>query len=285
MRQERATPDRIVAGLARRQYGVVTLAQLHAAGIGSDAVKRRVRAGSLHRIHRGVYAVGHRGLGNEGRWLAAVLAVGESSALGFRSAAEHQRLLSPRSGVVDVITPGSGGRTKRAGIRIHRSSSLTETDVVIRDGIRVTTPARTFMDLRRVVSPAEFRKAVRQAEVLGYELDGVKADGTRSELEHLFLRLCRRHRLPLPEVNVRIGPFVVDFLWREQGLIVETDGRRFHRGATASAGDGRRDVELRRLGYEVRRFSYLQVTRDGAAVAAEVRQALDGWRVIGAMRQ
>jgi Protein of unknown function (DUF559) len=131
---------------------------------------------------------------------------------------------------VDVISAGHGGRKNRAGIRIHRSSSLTESEIVVRDGVRVTTPARTLLDLRRVVSPAEFRNAVRQAEVLDYELGGVEVDGTQSELEFMFLRLCRRHRLPMPEVNVKVGSYVVDFLWREQRVIAETDGKQFHRG-------------------------------------------------------
>ncbi len=74
----------------------------------------------------------------------------------------------------------------------------------------------------------------------------------------MFLRLCRRHRLPLPEVNVRMGPFVVDFLWRRQSLIVETDGYRFHRGRQAFEDDRVRDTELRLTGYEVIRFTYRQ---------------------------
>jgi very-short-patch-repair endonuclease len=285
MREESANPDLRLAEIAQTQHGIVTYEQILAAGISTSAITRRVQSGRLHRIHRRVYALGHGALGNEGRWLAAVLAVGENPALGFRSAAEHLRLLEPRAGPVHVITFGENGRKRRQGIRIHRSSSLRKSEILVRDGIRVTTPARTLMDLRRVVAPAEFRKAVRQAEVLNYQLGGVEVDGTRSELEYLFLRLCRRHRLPRPEVNVRVRPYVVDFLWREQRLIVETDGERFHRGALASANDGRRDDELRGLGYEVRRFSYLQVTRDRAAVAAEVRQALSGWRAIPAIRE
>jgi very-short-patch-repair endonuclease len=279
MDEKPATPGLLVARLARRQHGVVTTEQLLAAGLSKDAIHKRARSGALHRIHRCVYAVGHRGLGNEGRWLAAVLALGDEAVLSHRSGAEFLRLLEPRPGPVDVTVVGRGGREQRTGIRIHRSSSLQEKDVIRRDGIRVTAPARTLVDLRRVVPATEFRRALRQAEVLGYGLGGVEGDRTRSELEYRFLRLCRRHRLPLPEVNVRVGPYVVDFLWREQYLIVETDGRRFHRGAVASEADRRRDARLQHLGYEVRRFSYLQVTRDRVMVAAEVRRALAGWRV------
>jgi very-short-patch-repair endonuclease len=276
MRRESDRPEREVAVLAERQHGVVTFQQLLATGISASGVVRRLQAGWLHRLHRQVYAVGHRGLSNEGRWLAAVLAVGDDSALSHRSGSEHLGLLPPSMGDVDVSVSGGGGRRKRRGIRIHRLPSLTEADIVVRDEIRVTTPARTLRDLKRVVTASEHRRAVRQAEVLGYELGGVEVDGTRSELEYLFLRLIRRHHLPKPEVNARVGPFLVDFLWRRERLVVETDGWRYHRGAFAAADDEERDRQLRRWGYQVLRFTYVQVTRDPRCVAAAVRQALDG---------
>jgi very-short-patch-repair endonuclease len=283
MREESATPERLLAAIAQRQHGVVTFDQLLGVGISSSAVSRRVQSGRLCRLHRRVYSIGLSRLGNEGRWLAAVLAT--DGVLSHRTGGEHLKLLPPSQGYVDVTITGHGGRAKRPGIRIHRSHTLLADDVVVRDGIRVTTPARTLLDLRRVLPPAEFRKAVRQAEVLGYGLGGVEVDGTRSELEYLFLKLCRRHRLPPPEVNVRVGPYVVDFLWRREGVVVETDGRQFHRGELAAETDRRRDVELRRLGFEVRRFSYQQVTRSRGVVAAEVREALGGWRAIPATRE
>ena len=100
------------------------------------------------------------------------------------------------------------------------------------------------------------------------------ADLTRSELEHRFLRLCRRHRIPAPEVNVRIGPFLVDFLWRDERLITETDGYRFHRGRVAFEADRARDVELKLLGYTVVRFTHRQVTDEPAQVAQTLRVLL-----------
>lgn len=103
---------------------------------------------------------------------------------------------------------------------------------------------------------------------------GVDADLTRSELERRFLLLCRRHRLPTPEVNVRVGPFIVDFLWRDKRLIVETDGYRFHRGRSAFEGDRARDVELKLRGYEVVRFTYRQVVERASPVARTLRVLL-----------
>ncbi|MGH2980745.1 MAG: endonuclease domain-containing protein [Solirubrobacterales bacterium] len=144
-----------------------------------------------------------------------------------------------------------------------------------RKGIPVTTPARTISDLRRSVPPGLVRKAIRQAEVIGLGIGGdAKADLTRSELEDRFLALCRRHRLPVPGVNARIGSYVVDFLWRDQRLIVETDGYRYHRGRQAFEDDRARDVELRLLGYEVVRFTYRQLVDDPARVARALRALL-----------
>jgi hypothetical protein len=119
-------------------------------------------------------------------------------------------------GPIDVTVPGHEGRKRRKGIRLHRSNSLHPAQTTLRAGIPVTTPARTLADLRRYTTPDELREAQRQAELHGYRLDSqdTLSDLTRSELERRFVRLCRRHLLPRPEVNVRIGEFVVDFLWR-----------------------------------------------------------------------
>ena len=268
--------DREIAKLATRQHGVVLLAQLVAAGVTQRAVARRVQSGRLHRIHRGVYAVGHPRLTKEGRWLAAVLACGEGAVLSHRSAAELWAMLPPRDGPVDVTVPGTAGRRKRRGIRLHRSLLLTRAAATRRNGIPATNPARTLTDLCRVTAPMEFRAAVRQAEALGWDIGEGNTDGdhTRSELEHHFLRLCRRHRLPKPEVNVRVGPFIVDFLWRDRRLVVETDGYRFHRTRSAFEADRARDVRLQVLGYTVVRFTHRRVVNEPSRVARTLRVLL-----------
>ncbi|HEY2335514.1 MAG TPA: DUF559 domain-containing protein [Solirubrobacterales bacterium] len=99
-------------------------------------------------------------------------------------------------------------------------------------------------------------------------------DRTRSDLEHDFLRLCRRHRLPAPEVNVRIGAHLVDFLWRDRRLIVETDGYRYHRGRQAFEDDRARDLDLRARGFDVVRLSEKQVAEDPGSVAEILRGAV-----------
>lgn len=274
MRKEGVNPDARVAETAARQHGVVTVAQLNAIGIAGSAVTRRIRAGRLHRVHRGVYAVGHSGLSGEGMWIAAVLTCGPGAVLSHRSAAELFELLPPGRGPIHVTVPASsGGRRQRRGLSIHRSS-VPRPDVTSRSGIPVTTPVRTAADLRRSVPAATVRRAIREAEYRGLDLGRTRTDRTRSELERAFLRLCRRFGLPEPEVNARVGRFTVDFLWREHGLAVETDGYGAHRGRQAFEDDRERELELGMLGVRVRRFTDNQVRRRSARVAAAVEAEL-----------
>jgi very-short-patch-repair endonuclease len=279
-----ATADRRIAWIAERQHGVVSIRQLREVGVSDDAVNGRVRTGRLHRVHRGVYAVGHAGLSREGRWMAAIL-IDRSATLSHRSAAELWRLLPPLARPVHVSVPGIGGKAKHKGVHVHRSRTLIPEMVTRRLGIAVTNPARTIADLRLAasirgcpasVTPSELRRAIRQAGVLDLPLgDDVVTDRTRSELERLFLRLCRRHDLPPPEPNVKIGPLEVDFLWRDYKLIVETDGYTYHRGRAAFENDRDRDLRLRALGYEVVRLSYRQVADDPERVAGTLKRMLN----------
>lgn len=215
--------------------------------------------------------------------MAAVLAVGNGShragdlvldywgaAVSHRSAACLWDLLPVAEHPVDVIVLGDGGRAKRRGIRVHRSYTLLPTDVILRQGIPVTKPVRTIADLRRATSEGrhgaisawKLRKAIRQANVLGLPIEEKDRDRTRSDLEEDFLSLCRRHRIPRPEVNERIGSYLVDFLWRDRRLVVETDSYLYHRGREAFQDDRGRDLELKRLGYEVLRLSERQIDEE-----------------------
>ncbi len=268
-------PDARVAEIAGRQHGVVTIEQLRDCGLSTTAVRERVRAGRLHRLHRSVYAVGHVAPSAERRWMAAVLALGHTAVLSHRSAAELWGLLPPRFGVVDASIPSRGGKRKRQGIRIHRPASLEPTEITKVRDIPVTSPARTLVDLRRAVSAGELRRAIRQADFLGLPTGpDIASDGTRSELERRFLWLCTRHHLPKPAVNIQIGAMAVDFCWVEARLIVETDGYRAHRGRQAFENDRARDLRLKRLGYEVVHLSYRQVFDEPEAVLAALRPAL-----------
>jgi very-short-patch-repair endonuclease len=250
MREKPATPDMALARLAARQHGVVTLDQLLAAALDKSAISRRVAAGRLHRIHRGVYAFGNPNLTREGRSLAAVLACGEGAVLSHQSAAALWNLSPTSPELVHVTVPGTNGRARRRGIVLHRSSTLITAETTRRRGIPITTLARTLADL------------------------GYGPERTRSDLERLFLRICRQHGIPKPEVNVRIGPYEVDFLWREARLIVEVDGWKYHSDRRAFEADRARDRELARRGFTVLRFADRELSRQPNAVVASLRAHL-----------
>jgi very-short-patch-repair endonuclease len=305
--------DARAAQVAARQHGVVTRRQLEAAGLGSRAMTIRVRKGQLHRIHRGVYAVGHRALGPHGRWMAAVLACGDGAVLSHGSAAALWGLLRPFDGPIHVSIASTTGRAKQRGIHLHRCASLAEPPVsptsrAIRGGrdgwraggsggpaavrgrlvtyrsrIPVTTVQRTVEDLEDTVPPRLVRRARRQAELMGIHLEGAEGKRSRSDLEEAFLALCARHRLPVPEHNVKLGRWEVDFLWRAQDLVVEVDSFAYHRGSVTFQDDRARDLDLRQRGFVVLRFSERQLEAEPSRVAADVARAL-GARCAAARR-
>lgn len=291
-----------VAELAQRQHGVVALDQLRALGLTASGVNKRVRAGALHPIHRGVYAVGHTLLTPLARWMAGTLAYGPAAALSHRSAAAHLGLRRNHSGAIDISVPSAVGRS-RPGLALHRSATLRPEDVARADGIPCTTVARTLLDLAEVVNHRELERAVEQAEVLRVfdrrqvELVLTRAAGrhgaatlqsvlsdyaepalTESELEERFLGLCAHHELPRPEVAVwvdtRDGPLKADFLWRAERLVVETDGYTFHGHRQAFERDHRRDNLLYLAEWKVRRFTWRQIALEAGLVAATVEAAL-----------
>jgi very-short-patch-repair endonuclease len=269
--------ERRLVRLAESQHGVLSLEQLVALGISAEQVRQRAHAGRLHRVHRGVYAVGHAKLSKEGRWMAAVLAYGGDTVLSHRSAAELWRMLTPRRGPVDVLVPGTSGRRQRDGIRLHRSTTLTQRQSIRRLNIPITTPARTLDDLRSCATPDELSRARRQAEFLGYrtQLAPPKpVELSRSELERRFVRLCQRHHLPSPRVNAPLLGYEVDFLWPFAKLVAETDGYDGHFGRESFEYDRRRDAKLAAAGYEVIRFTWRQVLERPGEVVAALRPRL-----------
>ncbi len=294
------TPDIAVAQLAFKQHGVVTFEQLRDAGLDVGAINLRVRNGRLHRLHRGVFAVGHTRISQEGRWLAAVLALGEGAVLSHVSAAALWGIRHSSSAYVHVTVPTHAGRYRRRGIVVHRSCTLGPPDLAERQAIPVTSVSRTLLDLAGVLAPTRLERAVEQSLAARlFDLSAVQAvvaanprrpgahaladivarihdepSLTRRELEALMLDLCDAHGLERPEVNVVVEGFEVDFLWRAQRVIVETDGREFHETPTAFARDRERDERLTVLGYRVVRFTYRRLVDHPAAVAATLRALL-----------
>jgi very-short-patch-repair endonuclease len=260
--------------VARRQLVVL--------GFGEDAIERRLAAGRLHRLHRGVYAVGHTVLKVEGRWMAATLATG--GALSHASAAAAWELRPLGAGAIHVTVAGDGGRKRHAGLRVHRSRTLAPHDITTHCGIPITTPARTIIDLARTLKGRPLETALDRAEQrrlldfadltrrpippsLQAVLSVYIATVTRSELEERFLQLCADHGLPRPETNARIEGYEVDFVWRGKRLIVEVDGYAYHRSPSSFEADRERDVVLKLAGWTVLRFTWAQITRRPAWVA------------------
>jgi len=145
-----------------------------------------------------------------------------------------------------------------------------------RHNIPVTTVARTLEDLRAssLLEPHLVRRATRQAELKGYRLEHLTADRTRSDLETLFLDICRRYAIPHPEVNVKLGRWTVDFLWRDARLVVETDFWGYHRGSVAFQDDHARDLDLRQQGYTVLRYDDSQLEAEPGRVAEDVTRTM-----------
>jgi predicted transcriptional regulator of viral defense system len=295
--------DARIARLAERQHGVVSLAQLQFAGLTASAVRNRVAAGRLTRIHRAVYAVGHARLTGHGRSMAAVLAYGPGALASYRTAGGLHGVRQDNRARIDVTVPSASARS-RPGIDVHRTTTLEPTDITTVDGIPCTSVARTLVDLAEVVDRRGVERAVNQAEVLQiFDLRAVhealaRAVGrrgagvlraviaayegptiTRRELEERFLALSRSASLPSPAVNAWIvlddgTAYQVDFLWREEGLIVETDGWASHGTRQAFENDRRRDRRLRLAEYEVVRFTWRDVAERPAEVTATIRRLL-----------
>ncbi|MEY2513937.1 MAG: hypothetical protein QOJ89_1295, partial [bacterium] len=267
----------MVAEEASHQHGVVSLAQLLEFGLSASAVRSRVACGRLHRIHEGVYAVGHTRLSRDGFYMAAVLACGEDCALSHRSSCDKRGLRHTARATVDVISPRRAGRG-HAGIDAHTSSTLLARDIEKADGIPCTTVARTLMDLGAVMPRRIVERAFNQAEMLRVldmkQIDDVlsRAGGhrgavvlraiigdytgptmTRNDLEEALLAICHAAGLPQPEVNVWIAcepiGYEADLLWRAQRLIAEADGRDPHTTRLAFEHDRIRDQRLMLAGY------------------------------------
>ena len=263
--------------LAASAYAILDVADLSSLGIDKSATHRRVKSRRLFRLHRGVYSIiPPELLSAEGRWLAAVRAVGAGAALAWPQAGALWNLQRPPGGPVHVAVPGCGGRRRRTGIIVHRCPSLSPEDVVLHKGIPVTSPRRTLLDAKRSVSDTRFdtllRKAEKQQLDTGtfYEL----RDLDPNKIERRLLALCRRHGLPLPHTQRIVGPYTVDFMWPEVSLIVETDGWEDHGTRSGFESDRARDAWLTTQGYRVVRFTWRQLQNDPATVVATLRTLL-----------
>ncbi len=258
---------------------------------------RAVERAQLHAVHHGVYAVGYLSPNGAATLMAAVLAGGAGAMLSHASAGELWGLVQALPGLVDV-TVRRTGRGGRDGIRMHRPRQFPAAERRILDGVPLTSPARTLLDLAAVLGASELRDALRAAGRHNL-LDVTRlttlasAPGrrgrrlllellaayrpppqTRSRLQDLFVDLVDDAGLPRPAVDVVVEGFEVDCLWPAEALVVELDGWEFHRDRDAFERDRRRDVRLQLAGYVVLRFTWDRLTDDPAGVLAEVATAL-----------
>jgi hypothetical protein len=238
--------------------------------------------------------------------MAAVLACGPGAVLSHRSAAALHEIRRTARSNIDVTIPRRSPR-KHAGIDVHRSTTLTPEDVIHTNGIPCTTVARTMLDLAQVISRRALERALDQAEILDL-LDLAALDDqiernkarpaakrlqavldehyigstpTWSELEEALLAACRRAGLPTPEVNALIDPgdadpvaIRVDFVWRDQRVIVETDGHETHRTRRAFEEDRVRDQRLIVAGWTVIRITWRQLTQRPSEVTDRIARLL-----------
>jgi very-short-patch-repair endonuclease len=268
---------------------VVARWQLLELEMSARAIEHRIATGRLHPMHRGVYAAGRRELTRNGQWMAAVLASGRSAVLSHESAAALG-ICRNREGPIEVSMPASVFR-RSAAIRAHRRTNLASVDIVSVEGIPVTSSIRTLIDLAGRLPSYQLEAAVSKAgkldlvdpETLRSALDeragqpGVRPLRalldrhtfrlTESELERRFLRIVRQAGLPLPDTQVELAGRV-DFHWDELGLVVETDGWRYHRTPAQQARDNRRMQDHVAAGRTAIRFSHHEIRYEPRRVAS-----------------
>ncbi len=293
-----ASVTKRIAELAARRHGVVTTADLLAAGLGRGAIARRVADGRLRPLYRGVFLVGPL-KGPMTDEMAAALACGEAAVVSHHAAAAIWGFRPAWHGPIDITTTRQ--LRPRQGIRIHRARRLDPRDSTQRDGVPLTTPTRTLLDLAAHIDARALTRAIEEAEVqrlttrtelaalnarssgrhgakaLGATIGGAHEPRmTRSEAEAELPRLIRAARLPQPETNVRIAGYEVDFLWRAQRLVVEVDGFAYHHTREAFERDRRKDADLQARGLRTTRVTYRQIADESHALIANLAASLNG---------
>jgi very-short-patch-repair endonuclease len=280
--------------LAGRQHGVVARRQLLALGFSRRAIEHRVMRGRLHPVMAGIYLVGWPHLTRQRRWMAALLASGEGAALSHRSAAALWEIAAERAGVTDVSVTRRT-RLRRDGLRVRGRSALRADEIVSRQDIPVTNIVRTLIDLATELGPAGLERAVNEADkrdlidpdTLRQRLgDHAGEPGIRtlrsvldkhtfrlsdSDLEVLFRSIAVAAGLPLPLTKQMVNGFEVDFFFPSLGLIVETDGLRYHRTPSTQARDAKRDRSHVLAGMTPLRFTHYEIKHE----RAQVRRALE----------
>lgn len=297
--------DRTLAAVAARQHSLLTLDDVIAAGGTRRHANGRVRVGRWESPHSGVYRIAGVPWSYEAEVMAAVLAAGPDAVASHRCAA---RLLGIGFPKADPEISVPRGQNRRAvGLRIHESTDLERCTTRLIDGIPVTDPARTLLDLGRYIGRVALERAVEQArreelvdwpdliqclvsharqgrhgvrrlrQVIAVGLSRTEVTDTDSEL--LALALIREHGLPEPKVHHRVydGDRLIaelDLAYPVDLVDIEIDGA-IHNDPVVRQKDDARDHQLRRLGWTVRRFWCEVPVNQPAAFLNSVRTLLD----------
>ena len=287
-----------LAALAERQHGVVSIRQLLGSlGFSQSGVARATSAGHLHRLHQGVYAVGHTRLSWHGRCLAAVLACSPGALLSHASAAWLWGLLRQRPRAIHVTAPHP--RRARPGLSIHHARLAAE-DRAVREGIPVTALPRTLLDLAATLPADRLQRAVERSEELRlFDLRPVDAlltrvgghpgagrlrtalalyrppAFTRSGLERRFFELTREAGLPTPSMNFNVEEFELDAYWEPERFVVELDVYETHGSRAAFERDRLRQEDLKLAGIEMIRVTGPRVDREPKTVIGRVATLLE----------
>jgi hypothetical protein len=286
------TVDQTLAEMASRSHGVVTRADLLVAGFSRRQIARRLQRGTLIKVHRAVYRVGHTAFSREATYLAAVKACGAAALLAGRAAAHLWRLLKGAPPAPEVLAPTN---RRVPGVIVHRAKIKPEAGR--RLGIPVTTVPRTLVDLASYSPVSLLARAVHEADVLHHvEPEHVEAvlarrpnargaralrriihgdePVTLSRLESRFLERLREASLPLPQTNRPAGGRRVDCRWPEHQLTVELDSYRYHRSRYAWEQDRERERAARNRGDEFRRYTWLDVDEKARPMLLDLARLL-----------
>lgn len=276
----------------------MTRKQLLALGFGRRSIQHRVERGRLFPVSLGVYAVGWPALNQKRRWMAAVLAGGEGAVLSHRSAAALWEFGSQGKGKIDVSIRRRC-EPRRPGIRFHGRPSLRAENLLRRDDIPVTSPIQTLVDLATGLDAVPLERAINDADkrglvdpetlrehlilyngqpgvrLLRLVLDKLFFQLSDSDLEIYFRRIVSEAKLPMPLSKQRVNRFEVDFFWPDLGLVVETDGLRYHRTPTAQTRDARRDRAHVIAGMTPLRFTHYEVRYEPVHVRTALVKTID----------
>ncbi|HTU28450.1 MAG TPA: hypothetical protein VMF07_03650 [Solirubrobacteraceae bacterium] len=285
-----------ISTIADGQLGHITRGQLLALGVTPSWIRSQIRLGWLIPVHAGVYALGHVPRHALARAFAATLACGEGSALSHAAAAALWGA-QPWPRLIEVVAPYE---RRRPGIWTHRSTTLTPQHVRTHQRIRVTTPARTVLDLQPRLTDPQLIRLVNDLRNLNHmhagaftelctqsrrvnRLLGAATDDdaperpTRSWLEDRFRRFTQRHDLPMPVVGAVLphNGREVDGLYPTQKLIVELDSWRHHSSRASFERDRAKDADALAHGYRTLRVTDDRLNRDGTEEAARIRRILE----------